>query len=410
MLHAGQQAILRRAGRFNTVACGRRFGKTTMALALAAFGAPGAPGGLLAGYPVGYFAPTYKALEASWRASRRFLLDYIERIDTQQKRIELATGGVFEFWTLEDTDAGRSRKYALALVDEAAMARNLREAWEQSIRATLTDYRGGAWFFSTPKGRNHFHALCQLGIDGADPEWRSHHAPTVANPHIDPAEVEAARRSLPERVFAQEYLAEFIEDGAGVFRGVTEASTGPWLEEMQRDGTYTMGVDWGRTEDFTAIAVVDHRDRLVHVDRFTGVGYELQVGRLRRLWLRFGDARIVAEANSMGGPLIERLQREGLPIQRFVTTNASKTKAIEALALAIENRQLTLPADPRADTVRQELLAYEQERLPSGLIRYGAPPGLHDDTVMALAIAWHGASSGRVWAEIVEKSKRITNV
>ena len=38
-------------------------------------------------------------------------------------------------------------------------------------------------------------------------------------------------------------------------------------------------------------------------------------------------------------------------------------------------------------------MAYQAERLPSGLLRYGAPSGQHDDTVMALAMAWSAVSS-----------------
>jgi hypothetical protein len=33
-----------------------------------------------------------------------------------------------------------------------------------------------------------------------------------------------------------------------------------------------------------------------------------------------------------------------------------------------------------------ELKAYTSERLPSGVVRYSAPEGMHDDHVMALAL------------------------
>ena len=376
-----------------------------MGLAIAACGAPEAPGGLLAGYPVGWFAATYKLLDESWRTARSFLRSYIARVDSQQRRLELTTGAAFDFWTLEDPDAGRGRKYALALVDEAAMARNLQVAWEQAIRPTLTDYRGGAWFFSTPKGRNYFHQLCMRGGDPKHPDWANHPAPTRANPMIDPSEIEAARLSLPERVFAQEYLAEFIEDGAGVFRGVMAAPDCAWRDQAEPGRSYTVGVDWGRHEDFTVFAVIDDRHELVHVDRFTGIGYELQVGRLTQLWRRFGCPPILAESNSMGGPLIERLQRDRITVRAFQTTNASKAQAIEALVLAIENRQLALPKDARVDFLRNELIAFEQERLPSGMVRYQAPPGGHDDGVMALAIAWHGAAM-----PVIEPGVRVSGL
>ena len=87
----------------------------------------------------------------------------------------------------------------------------------------------------------------------------------------------------------------------------------------------------------------------------------------------------------MGEPLIEQLQRQGLPVTAFNTTNATKTQAIEALALAFERGDLKIVSDP---TLIGELQAYEMERLSSGLVRYGAPEGIHDDMVMSLALAW----------------------
>lgn len=395
MLHAGQQAIVRAAGRFNTVACGRRFGKTTLGLSLAYYGAPQAPGGLARGLDVGWFAPSYKLLDEAWRSAKGFLRTMIARTDSQQHRMELKNGAALDMWTLEDVDAGRGRKYGLVIVDEAAMARRLEEAWNAAIRATLTDHKGGAWFFSTPKGRNFFWQLHQRG--GVQDGWQSHHAPSTANPKIDPAEIEAARQILPERVFAQEYLAQFLEDGGGVFRRVTAAVDKALQSDPQQardagDGrAYVIGVDWGRNNDFTVISVVDAKARaLVAVDRFTQIDYAIQLARLRAVHERFPRAPILAESNSMGGPLVEALQRQALPVRAFQTTAASKTQAVEALALAFERGELSIPP---VQWLIDELVAFESERLPSGAIRYGAPPGGHDDGVMSLAIAWSGVAA-----------------
>jgi hypothetical protein len=392
MLHEGQREVLRTAARFNTVACGRRFGKTTLGLALAYYGAPHAPGGLSRGYDVGWFAPSYKLLDEAWRGAKGFLRSMIARTDSQQHRMELKSGAALDCWTLEDTDAGRGRKYGLVIVDEAAMARHLEEAWNAAIRPTLTDAKGGAWFFSTPKGRNFFWQLHQRGAREA--EWAAHHAPSSANPHLDPAEIEAARSDLPERVFAQEYLAQFLEDGGGVFRRVmasvdTSLPTDPHQARDAGDGrAYVISVDWGRHNDFTVISVLDAKERaVVSVQRFTQLAYAIQLARLRAVHERFPRAPILAESNSMGGPLVEALQRQRMPVQAFQTTQASKAQAIEALALALERGEVRLPP---VQWLLDELLAYEQERMASGAMRYGAPPGGHDDGVMALAIGWHG--------------------
>jgi hypothetical protein len=95
----------------------------------------------------------------------------------------------------------------------------------------------------------------------------------------------------------------------------------------------------------------------------------------------------------MGEPLIEQLQRDGLPVRGFQTTNASKANAIEALALAFERAEIRIIDDP---VLLDELQSYEMSRLPGGMIRYSAPDGLHDDTVMALALAWQAAANGTI--------------
>lgn len=392
MLHQGQRRILADAARFNAVACGRRFGKSALGIALAAHGAPYCPGGALAGYDVGWFAPTYKVLMPAYRTCVAFLRAYTRRVDGNEKRIELNTGAAIDFWTLEDADAGRARRYGLVIVDEAAMARNLQQAWEQAIRPTLTDFAGAGWFLSTPKGRNFFHSLYQR--DGVLPGWKSHQAPTSANPHIPASEIEEARRTLPERVYLQEYEAVFLDDGGGVFRHVLDAVDEdlPVDPRMAFDPTdnraFVIGVDWGRHNDFTVLTVVDAKQRaVVAVDRFTDIEYGIQLARLKALRSRFTNAAIVAESNAMGEPLIEQLRRDGIPVRAFQTTAASKAAIIEDLSLAFERREIRIPKVP---VLIDELLSYDQERKPSGAIRYGAPDGQHDDCIMSLAIAWHG--------------------
>jgi len=115
-----------------------------------------------------------------------------------------------------------------------------------------------------------------------------------------------------------------------------------------------------------------------------------QLGRLRAMAAQWKPVAIIAEANAMGGPLVEQLQRENLPVMPFLTTNASKAMIIEGLALALERGEIRIPNDP---VIIGELQAYEQERLPGGTFRYGAPAGVHDDIVMSLALAWHGTTN-----------------
>jgi hypothetical protein len=223
--------------------------------------------------------------------------------------------------------------------------------------------------------------------------------PTSVNPHISPSELVAAKHEMPERDYAQEFEARFLQlEGAGVFRGVGAVAR-LRQEAPLRGHQYVIGVDWGRTNDFTVISVIDaSAQEQVALDRFNQIDYELQTERLHAWYDVYHPVLLVAEHNNMGGPLVERLQtgysrlvgppRKALPVWAWEATNASKAAMVQALGLAIERGALTL-LDDAVQTA--ELLAYESKPLPSGLLRYGAPSGQHDDTVIALGLAYLGA-------------------
>lgn len=384
-LHAEQQRIKSEASRFNVAACGRRFGKSLLAQDIAC-------DYLIAGWPVGWFNPSYKSLADSWRGIQSTLGPLTVDKSIQEHRIELSTKGVLDCWSLDNVDAGRGRKYKCVIIDEAAFVRYLGDAWQATIRPTLTDFKGDAWFLSTPRGSNFFRTVYNWGQDDLRPEWKSWRMPSASNTTLKDLdkEIEAARLELPERVFQQEYLAEFIDDAGGVFRRVLEAACATAQDSAIDNHSYIIGIDWGKYNDFTVLAVIDVTTKeLVHLDRFNQIDYTVQIERLHTLATKFKTKSLVPEHNSIGIPLIEQLQREGYNVHPFTTTNASKAEAIDSLALALEKGDLKIIDNP---TLIAELQAYEAERLPSGMLRYSSPEGYNDDCVISLALAWHGAS------------------
>jgi phage FluMu gp28-like protein len=328
-----------------------------------------------------------------WRLITRLSLQIPQAtINKSDRIVTFANGGEIAVRSADNPDSLRGEGLDLAILDECAFMQE--SAWTEAIRPALSDRKGRAIFISTPKGRNWFWRLFQQGIAG-DNNIMSWQLPTVDNPYIDPSEVDAARQSLPERVYRQEFLAEFIDDAGGVFRRVVEAATAVQLDSRAENGQYVFGVDWGQQNDFTVIVVMDiEKKSMVHIDRFNQIDYNVQRGRLVALYERFRPLQVVAESNAMGLPIIQELQRQNVPISPFTTTNASKTAAIDALALAFEQSVISILPDA---VLVGELQAYEQEKLPSGLRKFGAPSGLHDDTVMALAMAWQGCAGGNVF-------------
>lgn len=99
---------------------------------------------------------------------------------------------------------------------------------------------------------------------------------------------------------------------------------------------------------------------------------------------RWKPHAIVAESNAMGQPIIENLWRRGLPITPYYATNQTKALVIEGLALAFERQTIKIIPD---EVLTGELNSFQAEKMPGGGLRYAAASG-HDDTVIALAIAW----------------------
>lgn len=389
--HVGQREVHDSPARFKVLAAGRRWGKTRLGvnecLSVAAEGGR-----------AWWVAPSYKMSEVGWRPIRRIggkLGAEIRKVDRQ---VILPGGGWVQVRSADTPDSLRGEGLDFVVLDECAFVRE--EAWSEVLRPALSDRRGSALFISTPKGHNWFWRHWLRGNDEQQMDWESWQFPTGANPYIDSEEIEAARLTLPERIFSQEYLAEFRDDAGGVFRGVMDAATATEQERAIAGHGYVFGVDWGKHNDFTVISAIDVTTKeQVYVDRFNQIDYTLQVGRLTGLYERFAPYTVIAESNAMGEPIIEQLQRQGLPVEPFTTTNATKKAAIEALALAFERGTLRVLPDPAQVG---ELQAYEMDRLPSGLMRYNAPAGMHDDTVIALALAWQGASGGPAVGETVE--------
>ncbi len=375
-----QQQVIDEARRFNVLSIGRRAGKTELGMILCA-----RPETLR--NPVGWFAPNYKDMIEVWRSISQRFAPIVARQSGSERRLEFVTGGVLEFWSLDNPQAGRGRKYKQVIVDEAAFVPTLYDSWSYAIRPTLADMEGSAWFLSTPKGRNGFWKLWQYGNDEHEPDWASWQMPSEVNRLIPRGELDAMRRQLPERVAAQELDAMFLEDAGGVFRNVMACATAEAHGQAIPGHEYIFGVDWAMSKDFTVFTVFDVAERaLVWVDRFNQIDYPMQAARLKALAQRFKPSQIVAESNAMGLPIIQQLANDGLPMATFNTTSGTKDAAIRDLALAFEKGDIRIIPDP---ALINELQSYEVLRVgQNGVPVYGAPEGMHDDMVMSAAIGW----------------------
>lgn len=310
-LHPGQAAVVAGACRFNVVCCGRRWGKTELSERLLAETA-------LAGLPVAYIIPSYPMLTEVWASLVRRLGPVIERTSVQDRRLELAGGGVIDFWSADGgLDRIRGRAYARVVLDECAMMPGLIDSWELAVRPTLTDHQGDAWFPSTPRRGGGFEELYRR--EETDAEWRTWTMPTWTSPHIAPEEIEAARAGLSPQAFAQEYGAEIEASESDLvypeFRAALHVKPAPcaWDECTWR----LAGIDPGGG-DPTAIVMIGvspkgHAHQYGEFYRRGDVTMEAVVTYLMD-WHRRGPLAMVAIDPSAKG-WTATLQQYGIPAQ-----------------------------------------------------------------------------------------------
>ena len=387
--HAGQLEVHNSDARFKVLSAGRRWGKTRLGvnecLDVAAQGGR-----------AWWVSPSYKTSEVGWRPLRQIVRKIPgAEIRLVDRVVNFPGGGFVAVRSADNPDSLRGEGLDFVVMDECAFMQ--REAWTEAIRPALSDRQGKVLFISTPKGRNWLWEIYQRGVSGEE-GWQSWTFPTSSNPFIAKEEIEAAKRDLPEMIFRQEYLAEFIDDAGGVFRRVQEAAV---LEpkEYEEGKQYIAGVDVAASVDFTVVSVLDAESKdQVYLDRFNRVDYPVLIDRLEAVYHRYHLTSMVVESNSIGRPVIDELVARGLNIVPFTTTSATKQSIIQNLQAAFENGQIRILNNP---VLVGELLSFESKRNASGGFSYSAPDGMNDDCVMSLAIAWYGANSGGtiLWLE-----------
>jgi hypothetical protein len=217
-LHPDQMRLWRLPGRRKAARCGRRWGKNVLGETIIA-------SDLLRGRPDGWFADKFDRLSESYGKIKEILTPVLKRA-VHNKIIETVTGGKVDFWSLDDPSAGRSRKYARIIIDEAAFAPpDSIEIWKRSIEPTLLDYQGAALVMSNTNGIDPSNMMWQF-CNNPQLGFVDFHAPTTNNPYIPlryPTETleawqkrrdfefEKLRRETEPLVYEQEYEAKFVD-------------------------------------------------------------------------------------------------------------------------------------------------------------------------------------------------------
>lgn len=383
-----------------------------------------------------WVAPAIPAARSHWKNLVALITNSdlpVKKISQAAKEIHFYGGGSISIRSAIEPDNIRGETLDYLVMDEAAFYREGEYVWWQVLMPMITASRGIVLMATTPNGRNWVYEAYKSGQDPANMYYKSWNFSSYISPYQDKELLDELKKTMPSLRWREEFMAEFLADGGGVFAGVEEASIVDLIKSPLHGHTYIAGIDFGFSNDNTCFTVVDKFTRQqVFGDAFTNVGTIRTMRRLVDLLNIWSPEVTHIEKNGIGESLfdllrdlasgkdpedmmdymIERMVNEpdndefaqpdteeiigGHRLVAIHMDNAQKRALVEKTAAAIEYGRLTLLAEtetPRSYGALQisEMSTYERKHTNNGIdITYSASEGAHDDTISALYIAMRG--------------------
>jgi hypothetical protein len=353
--HIGQLLFHKSKVRYRLLLAGRRSGKTFSASFETVMNALKVPNGL-----TWVVAPSKNVGDAAWGELLKTLNKIVPRnmmhsATKNPREVRLKNGHLFQFKSAHKPEDLVGVSLDFLWVDEAARVKE--KVWQNNLYPCLDKPTSRAIFTTTPLGKNWIWEMNNKCLSNDYPEYELFRFPTSMNTHNRPGFVEDSRKELPELTFRQEFLAEFMDDA---------------------------GVDLARKYDYSVLTVIKKSTgKVVAWDRFKDITWSFQRERIKALADKY-RAICIIDGTGLGDPNVESLIEAGCKVEPFIFTNTSKYQLIQHLAIKLEQGLICFPDIP---VLINELRMFEYEITASGNIKYGAPSGHHDDTVISLALA-----------------------
>lgn len=365
--------------RFVCIEAGTKSGKTVSCLTWLTEQAmfQGGPGRIF-----WWVAPTYTQSRVAFRRLKRWIPSHmLERVNESELTMTLVNQSTISFKTGEHPDALYGEDVVSAVIDEASRCRE--EAWH-AIRSTLTATNGSCRMIGNVRGRkNWFYRLsrrAESGLEGFQ-YAKITAEDAIAGGVLKRSEIDEAKEVLPLAVYQELYEAQASDNNSNPFG---EAAIRACIGAMSTDAPFVYGVDLAKSQDWTVIIGLDSSNRVCFFERFQMPWVEQR----KKLIEIIGSTDCIIDSTGVGDPITEDLQRVLPRVEGFKFSSSSKQQLMELLSTKISTKQVTYPD---GDIVR-ELEQFEYEYGRTG-VKYSAPPQMHDDCVMALALALKGQNN-----------------
>ena len=375
---------------YHSIVVGRQFGKTLMSINLLMYyGLNNNNSKILWVSPVysqatKVFQQIYQALQPAGLVKSANKSDFI---------IQLVNGSTIWFKSAEKPETIRGLSINYAFIDEAQDCKDL--AWKQSILPTLTVAGKKCIITGTPKRKNWFYDIFMMGKSEDHPNHRAYHGSSEDSPFANKELIAENKRTLPPKIFKQEFLAEWQDNEGAVFQGLDRVCINEMWPDQNQSKVYA-GLDIGNKGDYSVLTIIDELGRVLYMWRDNRIEYSQIADKVAEVCRHYKVRDLLVETNGVGDPVFEMIKKKYSRTSPLYQTNQTKENIIRRLMGDIQDTTLELPSINLFPALAEELEIFEYEVLPSGKIRYTHPQGFHDDCVLSLAIAnWNRVNPKR---------------
>lgn len=328
-----------------------------------------------------WISPTYNQAKDVCRRISRYLPESKCKINWGELSATLTNGSRIEFRSGQKPDHLYGPSIHAAVIDEAS---DMVEAVWDAVYSRTIFTNGKIRVMGNKRGRGWFYIMCKEAQQNTSQfVYRRMSALDALEQGIMSQERydEIQKRTAPIR-FKELYLLEDV-DSFNPFLGYQDCVN----DEPSQLATLSYGLDPARYEDEYAVCGLDMNNHWTILEAWNHTPAETSARRVASLTP--GGIPVLTDSTGAGDVHIELLWREGVSAQPYLFTVRSRQELMENLAIKIGERAVTYPS-----SVADQLATFEYKVTEAGRVAYRCADKLHDDKVMAVALALWANTQG----------------
>jgi len=400
--HQGQKQVINNFSdsehKFGTVVTSRQWGKSLLGQNLLLYWLLGK-----SNQKGCWISPIYNQAKKVFQELSDASHSIIQSSNKAELTLKFINGSTVQFLSSERPDSVRGFSFNYMVVDEAAYVNE--RGFETAILPTLTAIGKKCLIISTPKSKNWFYKYYLKGIDDSS-EYISFRGQSTDNPYIDQSFIAEQRKSLPDDIFRQEYLAEFTDAGSEVFRGVDNACIVTQYTNGDKVNRCFCGIDTGLSNDYSVLTIMNEAGRVLLIDRLRGENINTIANRFNDILSRFRIEGGYVEENGIGAAMRDLILPRNRRIRGFTTTQDNKTTIVRTLISDLEAGIIELPTKELEPECYKELSLYTYKLSTNGKLSFTHQNGMHDDIADAIMLANHARNQIRTNAMYISPAQR----